>query len=440
MRFLIADYWNEKTIELQNSLIKSEIDCQLVLLSDDGNTPYDALNPYFYYTGIAQHHGRSLQFNEIEVPPLYEIRHYSAVKAVIIGEGIEKGYVYYFNDGKRTVNRVDWLSPKGKCICSDIYARNGLKFSTHSYTTEGKIAQKHFYNQSGETVITVDMFTQTYECKKGNKQVYFDSLTAFVVAFLTDLKLTITELYINSLAYPLFIANRVNVPTTLFWQEMMQADVPGNMKMQLENKQVLRQIVFESELELQKVKRAIPETHVKLSYLAPIREMFYDANIQQNHAENALILTASDEIHLIEEVLARFPTLQLKIAAKTEMSPKLLRLGTVFPNVQLLPQVTDTMLNQLTITNTLYFDFNTGSEVEAVIAKVFRKNFLIFALNTVAKNPRFETVYSMDEKEMMFDVIGKCLQDRGYRQKLLQKQQQKNGPLSSAADYQKRLV
>nr|AIA83725.1 CAZy families GT8 protein [uncultured bacterium] len=53
-----------------------------------------------------------------------------------------------------------------------------------------------------------------------------------------------SEIYINSLSYPLFISRALNIgrQTTLFWQEAMGQEVPGNMKNELEKAVTLKRI------------------------------------------------------------------------------------------------------------------------------------------------------------------------------------------------------
>lgn len=440
MRLVIADYLSEKTMELSASLIKSNIQHQLLVLSDKGNITEGILNPYLYFTGIANYKGRALQFNEIKVPPLYEIRHYNATKAVIIGEGIQRGFIYYFEEGQRTVNRVDWLNLQGERVFSDVYAQNGLCFAKISYTSEGKEAQKTFYNQQGQVVIVRDMFTNTIELSLGNKKVFFENVTAFAMAYIEELQETISDLYINSLSYPLFIANRLQTNTTLFWQEKIQSDIPGNMKIQLEEQQCVKRIVFESLTELEKVKQHYPNSKTELCYLAPIFDTSIDVENDKRNYHKALIVTASDNIHLIHELLEMLPTLEITIAAKTDMSSKLTNLANKYNNVHLYPHITDVTLEELTLKHTLYFDFNEGYEVDSIILNLFKKNYLIFAIDKVAKKQQFEMLFAIDNKTELLQTIKRVLIDQEYRERLLKKQQEKDGPRSQLIDYQKILL
>lgn len=435
MKLVIADTLNDKTEALIYSLEQSEIECEYVILGNEDQLSDNIHSPFAFFTGIKDTGKRGLYFNEVIVPHFYEIRSQSGTRAQILSGDKVCGYVNYFKGGKRIAQQVDWLDDKGKKRFSDCYTKTGFRYALLTYTASEKPAQKIYYNTQGEEVITRDMIHQTITMKYNEEILFFDSLTNFSEYYIRLLvkqqAIAIDEIYINSLGYPLFIANALKVKTTLFWQENMGDEIPGNMKAQLEQKRMMNRIVFESTAEQQKVKEKYPSTHVSLEYLSPMYEIH--KTVKNKH--KGLIITGSDRIPFIEKILAEFPKLEFTIAAQTEMSGKLLTLKNDYTNLTLAPNASDDQLEDLLKQQTFYFDFNEGAEINNCVLRAFKQNSVVIGLDRIAKNKRFELTYTDNEIERLFSIIDQALKNKGKYKELRNTLHEKEGPLSRKKDY-----
>lgn len=78
--------------------------------------------------------------------------------------------------------------------------------------------------------------------------------------------------------------------------------------------------------------------------------------------------------------------------------------------------------------------------MDSIILNLFKKNYLIFAIDKVAKKQQFEILFAIDNKTELLQTIKRVLIDQEYRERLLKKQQEKDGPRSQLIDYQKILL
>ncbi|MBC1539415.1 hypothetical protein [Listeria seeligeri] len=443
MKIVLADYWNDATIRLITSLEQAKINHLLIVIQHAGNLPDSIWNPFTYYTGWHNKQGQGLHFNEVQVPPLHEIRHFDAFSAHIYSGDFLAGIIRYFSGGARKVRQVDWLNWKGQKVVSDFYSIQGYPFAYQVYDNAEKPIRKWFLNEGKEEVIDWDLEKKQLILKKSGAIYHFTNLTSFVHFFLKELMTEKKDfsnadaLFINSLSFPLFVANELQtIPTTLFFQETMkEGNIPGNMRAQLENKRAMKQIVFETMEDFNIVQQLYKEeTLVKLIYLAPL-EKFERKPLNSN---NVLILTRSDELHHIEEIMASIPTLPLTIAAPTEISPKLYYLQERYPSIALKPQTSYAEIENLLNEHAIYLDIHAGQEVNNVIFRAYEKNYLIVGLSKVAKNAKYE--WLTDETSELIYILKSSIENRVQKDSFIKQLQEKNGPKSTVKEYRKYLI
>ncbi|EII4617430.1 hypothetical protein LHM76_002784 [Listeria monocytogenes] len=442
MKIVLADYWSDATIRLSESLQRSKIPYQSVVIHYEGRLPESAWSPFTYYTGWHNRKGPGLHFNDVKVPLFYEIRHFNAFSAHIYSGDFLAGIIHYFSGGERKVRQVDWLNQKGRKIVSDFYAIQGYRFAYQVYNIDEKPVRKWFINEYQEEIIDCDLENQQFLLKQQGKVRCFMNMTDFIIFFLGELLENkkafskVDALFINSLSFPLFVANTLQtIPTTLFFQETIQDNcIPRNMCFQLENQTVVQSIIFETMAELETVRLAYGDrTSVKLTYLAPL-EQFERKPLYVN---KVLILTTSDELYYIEEIMESLPGLSLTIAAPTEISSKLRNLRERYPSVTLHPQANKTDIEKLILSHDIYLDIHAGQEVENSIIRMYKKNYLIIGINKVAKNPRYELLTN-DSLELI-TILKTSMENKKKEDTLRKLLHEKNGPRSTIREYKRYL-
>lgn len=241
-----------------------------------------------------------------------------------------------------------------------------------------------------------------------------------------------SDVYINSLSFPLFISRSLKIGnlTTLFWQESFDNEVPGNMKNELENADALERIVFDKESQLKYVEANFPKTSIELNYLSPIGEF---TRVNQ-YRPKAFILTNSDNIYGLKDILVNFPELEISVAAYTNMSTKLLHLEEEYNNIQLIPSISEEELKVQLKNADIYLDINRGLKVGEILKWAYEQNMLIFSYKEVAQLNTHGLVFN--EVRDLCNHLSYILNDRANWQKLLARMVEEDGHLSTLQDYQ----
>ncbi|GAA4156553.1 accessory Sec system glycosylation chaperone GtfB [Gryllotalpicola daejeonensis] len=425
----LFDSFDEATRQLTRSLHAAGIPFTPVVITYQGELPDDALCPFVAYTGLPRT-GRPLFFNEVPVPPWCEIRHGREEHGEILRDGFLLGRINYEANSFRQVESVDWLLPDGAVSHTDLYDRYGSRYATR-YCSNGA-AYQTVYSGPGEWTIEVDHATRVIVLRSATRVLAFDSLTQFVSFFIDDQRIPHDSLLINSLSYPLFVARaRATHPnTTLFWQEPMPGAVPENMALELELPTALRRIVFFDEALRAKVAAHHPNTAVELAYLSHLDQF---AEKRDYDPRRAFILTASDEIPGLVELLEAFPDVTISVAAMTLMSAKLHDLAARYPNLVLTPTINHTGIRTELEQASVYLDINAGPEVLDVVRAAYHLDLVVLALGAQAKAPDFSlTSATVDELKARVDAVTST---RSARSRALDELHTQHGPLSTAEDW-----
>lgn len=436
MKVNIFDFYNEQTRTLLQSLKTAELERTSLFVRYQGELPAGAMSPFTYFTGISEANRDGRFFNQVVIPEFYEIRHTDGLGANIEFLKQIVGRINYRHKGYRLVDSVDWYDkPDNKqLIKKDLYNIAGDHYATTFYNAGKAYATEYYRN--GATAIVENLETQTIELTYQAQTHFFDNLTQFFLYFLKVADITVTDNYINSLSYPLFISGAIaNVPnTTLFWQEPMGAEVPGNMANELEHPKALQQIVFDKEAYLAEVIKLYPDTTIQLDYLSPIGVF----KRQTAYRKAAFILTNSDNMPGLETILETFSELTVTVAAQTNMSDKLLNIGEKYPNLRLIPSISDAHLADELEKADIYLDINAGNKVGDILKRAYQAQMLILSLAKFKQNNYRSLVF--EDTKTICDAIANALNKQASWRKMLNQLIEQGGKQSTVADYQQALA
>lgn len=426
MLALFNDY-DDATRELMQSLRTAGIAVTPVLVRYHGELPEEAVCPLTTYTGIDRT-GEPLFFDEVPVPAWCEIRQGREPYGKILRDGDPIGRIHYEANSFRQVERVDWLLPDYTLGHADHYDRCGNRYATTYYA--GGVAYQTVYTGPGEWTIEVDHVSRVVTMRSTTMLLTFATLTDFVSYFLDDQGIADDRVLTNSLSYPLFVMRkRAGSPrTTLFWQEPMPGDVPGNMATELEEPKALERIVFCDDRLRAKVAERYPGAD--LAYLSHLGQ-FVDK--QEYDLRRAFILTNTDEIPGLPDLLEAFPEVTFSVAALTLMSERLHGLARRYPNLTLTPTITHTGIREELERASVYLDVNAGRQVLDVVKAAYYLNLVVLAIAPQAKAPDHSRVLStMDELKAQLSAVTTSPRGRAIALDELHRQR---GPLSTPADY-----
>lgn len=434
MKVNIFDYYDDNAKELLQTLSTAGINHKNLFVHYNGELPEGGVSPFTFFTQQENTKNKtsSLFFNQVPVPSFYAIRHVDGRSANIDYLTRLVGKIYYRKEGYRLVDRVEWFSTLASqmVVKTDYYNRIGQHYSSTYFTTDGAY-KTEYYDVNGDTIIIEDLAHRSIQLYYKQRMHHFENLTKFFFYFLKVAKINISSIYINSLSYPLFISRALEIgnKTTLFWQEPLGEGIPGNMQNELKSSHTLKQIIFMKEEHLKRVVTAFPTTSVSLNYLSALGEF----RRENKFKPQAFILTHSDNIYGLKDILQNFPDLQITVAAFTNMSTKLLHLEEEFKNITLIPSINEEQLSKELEKADIYLDINHGLKVGNILEKVYQEQMIIFSYKAVVQ-PRTKSLIFENIQELL-DQLVYILESHTNWSYLLTQMIERDGKKSTTQDY-----
>lgn len=395
----LFETFTDESATLYHSLKQSEIYHQTAVIEDDGFLPDDVITPYLFFSNfipLKKENGR--YFNEVTTPLYWEIEGTNN-QGTIKDMGKLRGRIFYCRNNKnRIVNRVDWLDEEGDVRAVDHYNKYGFKFATQVFNKAGQSVLKTFYDRNGKVIIYENHFTQSIVLTYKEKDYLFKNKIEFVQFFLKEAFDQLDGFILNSLSVPFIAVYHLELPGKdyLFWQETIQDDIPGNMKLMFESPNRDFTAVIPDKLEYERILSVVNHS---VKHKIKSAGYLYKYMKKAQMGEQILTLTNSDQLEDIERYINELPQYTFNVAAVTEMSPKLMELGK-YHNVKLYPSVKRDTVMKLYKESNIYLDINHSNEILNAVRSAFDFNMLILAHNNTAHNRRFtapEHIYEQTE-------------------------------------------
>lgn len=338
----------------------------------------------------------------------------------------ERGRIFYAEPKhKRQVKVVDWCDTRGIVRSSDHYNRYGALYARTTFNARGQKVNKTYFSVTGQEAIVENFVTGDIILNDGEEVKIFHTRTDFVLYFMEKAGYEKSRIFYNSLSYPFFVSQRLSQEKKediLFWQEPVRDEIPGNMKVILEGNSTRTSQIMVQKREAYDKMLALgaPESMLRLlGFIHPFQK--------ENHGKpEVLICTNSDRIEQCQKLVAALPELHFHITALTEMSSKLMSMGT-YENVSLYPGVKMHILNELFESCDYYFDINHEGEIVSAVQSAFLHNQLIFAFQETMHNGVYvasEHVYRASEVEQMVSDVKAVLTNQTLRKEHLDMQRE----------------
>lgn len=407
----LFENYNQDSWDLHYSLILSGYQNTTISINDDGFLPDDVTSPFLFFTGYVQAVGKPLHFNEVPVPKYWEIKGNNNGAEIFDLSKKRANINYAKNRHNRYVQTVDWLDDDGKVRSSDHYNKYGCRFAQTIFDSEGRPIQKSYYNRDNMEVLVENYVTGDLVLEHDGKIYIFKSRAEFVAYYIQASGYELERIIFNSLGIPFLVKRQLDIPGNdiLFWQEPIGQEIPENMRLLLEEPELRpTKIVVQDRATYDQILKIVDPvyrdffTYVGLLY--PFQK--------ENHArKEALILTNSDRISHIEDILKDFPDMIVHIAAITEMSSKLLDLGR-YENVHLYPNVTNQTVLQLYGRCDIYLDINEGNEILSAVRTAFESRQLILGFKENMHDARYSApnhFFSVNDYQGLHDKLRHAL-------------------------------
>lgn len=421
---LLFDNYSIDSQDLHQSFQMAGKDYPVVVIEEDGFLPEDVMSVYGFFLGdfinAKDLPGRPRYFNQINVPDYWEISANNS-SGKIHDLSKERGRIFYAEPAhKRLVKVVDWCDEKGIVRSSDHYNRYGALYARTIFNAKGQKVNKSYFSAEGREIIMENFVTGDIILNDGEEVKIFQTKTEFVLYFMKKAGLDQHRIFFNSLSTPFFVSQRMNSEwkeDVLFWQEPVGDSIPGNMQIILNGQSsrtgrimVQKRNSYDRLLEL----GASPSMVHRLGFVYPFKK-------ENGHKPEALICTNSDRIAECQKLVEALPEMHFHIAALTEMSSKLMSMGT-YDNVTLYPGIKRTILDELFEKCDFYLDINYESEIVSAVRQAFLHNHVILAFQETIHNRNYiamDHIYKLDQVDQMIMELKALKEDPAYLEKHL---------------------
>ena len=413
---LLFDSYSQDSQNLYTSFRRAGYECPAAVIEDDGFLPEGVTSVYGFFLGNFQGEkgvpGKPRYFNQIPVPEYWEISGNNSLGKVH-DLSRERARIFYAEPKhRRLVKVVDWYDERGVVRASDHYNRYGALYARTAFNAKGQKVNKSYFSAAGREIIVENYVTHDIILNDGDAVRFFPGKTEFVCFFMEKAGLEKARVFFNSLSTPFFVSNRLSgreKKDILFWQEPVRDEIPGNMQMILKGQagfteriMVQKRQSYDRLLEL----GASADMVKRLGYIYPFEK-------ENGHKPEALICTNSDRIEHCEELIRALPKMHFHIAAITEMSSKLMAMGS-YENVSLYPGVKMDLLADLFAGCDYYLDVNHESEIVSAVRRAFLHNHLIFGFQETLHEREYvagEHIFPAASADRMIDEIRRAMAD-----------------------------
>ena len=437
----LFDDYSEKVADLHSSLKNAGYKNKTIVLNDDGFLPEGVTSPYQYFLG-EEKEGLPKYFNQVKTPLYWELKGDNS-KAEICDLFDKRADIYYINPGyKRLVKVVEWRDDKGRFRLAEHYNKHGRKFAVTNYNANEERVITTYYDVNNKEKIVENHVTGDIIVNEGSKITIFKSKKEFYTYYLKNSGLDLSAIAIPSLASTFSLVYNLGIEgkDVLFWQEPLGDEIPGNMRLIFEQITRIKKVIVQDKKTYDKLLELADKLYTndvhrkKIFYLGQI----YNYKRDNKMRKNALIFTNSDNIEKLTEVVRELPEVNFKIAAITEMSPKLQDFGN-YDNVASYPNVTLAMVEKLKEQCDIYLDINHANEILDATKEAFLNNSLILAFEETLHNSTYvakENIFSANDYEKLAQRVKEVLADKNSMEYYLELQR-KHANDVTIEDYKK---
>lgn len=399
---VVFDKYTDNTGALQNMIRRMGLNLEIVVLEDDGFLPTGIFSPqdFFVYRQNRENpEERELFCDFLEVPEFWEIRSGDMTHGGIYDMGCKKADIYFTKPyEKKNVQRVEWHMEDGWVYKIDYYNKYALKYASEFLDVEGNVESKVFYSSKNQEVIVKqpgnDVVTLLEE---GKTKAFFLSYSEFIEYYLREI--------------------RPEEKRILFVQD---PDERWLLDLSSGDRSLWEHVLFSSSELLDQYIGAGGKNGCRF-YAIPEE---YPMNSARGEA---LILTSVDWLEGIEYLIHELPEVTFHIAASTQVSEKLHKLGE-YENGKVYPQISMSELDALWERCDFYLDINHYWETFNAIETSHQKNLLIMGFENTLHHRELvaeKCIFSQSDAGKMVLTIKELVGHPERMQGLLMRQQEK---------------
>ena len=336
----------------------------------------ESLATFFTQKDPASKIGKPLFFNDLAVPELWECWTLGITTYLFDGEERRANVVLREDILSRTVDRVEWFGQGEEIISIDVYNRYGWRSKRSLLTEAGQPYLDIYLNRQQEEVLLhfVSQGTFLLQTPKGRDRLYANKEELQKAV----LKQVLPEDEAILLMDQSLLAFVKEIPKERLAYCARKAHALDEIK------EHVGQILLVEDGLLSEKKDGI----TALSGLVDVD--------QEKFQPEALIMTASQEVEGLADLVHNFPQVTFHIAALTAMGPKLTDLA-ARPNVRLYPGISLGNYESLLARCSIYLDCNQGEEVMNSSLHALENGQVLFGLKSTVHQEAYKELSTITD-------------------------------------------
>lgn len=318
------------------------------------------------------HKEKELYYAFIDIPQYWGVRA-DGLNGAIYDNKTKKANIYFKNPKeKRMVSRVEWIDRNNTVYRIDYYNKYGYKYCSENVKC-GNVISREFYDRNGDIKVIEQTVSKTYTTLgTGISPRSYRGFADYLEAYLKSNEIYDENIWLTSdEILNKFAGDYGNFKISYLPQNRLNSDLTETNQ----TNKAFRILCIEE----QQVNWYKENSDCKCDRLY----LYFENNELKFGKKEAFIITETDQLEYIEQLINDFPEIIFHIAASTIMSDKLTRLD-INNNVELYPCITEQKRKELFERCDVYLDINHYRELYNVVNQALINNMLILAFdNTV---------------------------------------------------------
>ncbi len=400
---------NEELLELMERLA---FPCKLVdFLDTDTEGAYTPDNYYLYGGPLP---GRPLFWLDFETPPYWSFKSANVREGNIFDGGDRIAHVIFREPYEnQCISRIEWMV-NGEVYLREFYNAAGIKYAD-AVVEDGDDKISAWYDREGNTVIRYWPEPDVYSVRRKGRECMYGSREAYFKAFAEDLMAEQGE------------------ETVCFYEPELVQYIPEGKKAVLiqfdRADDKLADGAFRSRLNL--IAAAQPGLADQIRAKAgggAVPQIFEIGCIIRKpdvrHVHDAVIVTRSQNIERLKELVEGLPELHFHIAAGTMMAPGLMDFGK-YDNVTVYPNSPRTRLLEIMEGCGIYLDINHYLEYDGIVYAARKMDLIVLAFDNTAHQRETmpgRHVYEASDADGMIRDLERLMSEPEYLEERLEDQ------------------
>lgn len=308
----------------------------------------------------------------IDIPQYWSVRA-DGLNGAIYDNKTKKANIYFKNPiEKRMVSRVEWIDRNNTVYKVDYYNKYGYMYCSEN-VSGGNVTVREFYDRNGDIKVLEQTGPKTYttfgtRISPKSYRGFADYLEAYLKynkIYDENIWLTSDEI-LNKFAW-----DYGNFKISYLPQNRLNSDLTV-----ITQTNTAFRILCSEEQQVNWYKE-------NSNYKCDRLYSYLENNKSKFGRKEAFIITESDQLEYIEQLINDFPEITFHIAASTIMSDKLTRLD-INNNVELYPCITEQKRKELFERCDIYLDINHYRELYNAVNEAMVNNMIILAFDNTA--------------------------------------------------------